>query len=464
MASPSLASSVNPNPTHSGGGFTPSPRLPEHDLTTFFLNSKRSLESKDLIVRAADLVNNTKAALEHAAVLLPACVYLRNALEGQLGVARGLNQVMLQGKNGFVSYVQTTTKDFEEARTGLTNILSNLQNTVLDPAFTPERTEPRTLHDFVDDAGVDKLLAEIHGIIGKAEDSINRYGETLGSFDQDLATLEATVSKLPSTSTKQPSILHPSQNPVPRCLSELDHLTVNLVDSFEKLNHHYEQCVDALRRTEAPSIETSTVGLIHSLSPEEFKVLESDAEAVEDVLEDMAHYINEMESIYVDQVKAHIDALEACQKDTNAAFAQFEEFQANLGSYVVASTEFESTQKEYQSLIHPALDRLASLSDFYAGFARAYDEMVVEVGRRLGIRNKMESIMKRALSEIEELYEHDAQQREEFKKETGEYLPMDIWPGLMDPPMRYKVEAIGGDIPILKKEVLKKALRTVNGL
>lgn len=48
--------------------------------------------------------------------------------------------------------------------------------------------------------------------------------------------------------------------------------------------------------------------------------------------------------------------------------------------------------------------------------------------------------------------------------ESGEYIPVDIWPGLMDPPMRYNIEAIGGDIPILKKEVLSKALRIINGI
>ena len=41
---------------------------------------------------------------------------------------------------------------------------------------------------------------------------------------------------------------------------------------------------------------------------------------------------------------------------------------------------------------------------------------------------------------------------------------MDIWPGLVDPPMRYNVDSVGGDIPVLKKEVLSKALRTVNGI
>lgn len=229
----------------------------------------------------------------------------------------------------------------------------------------------------------------------------------LAAFDQDLASLEETLLGLPNTSPKLPSILHPNQNPIPRTLSALDHLTVTLVDSFEKLNHHYEQCVDALRRTEATPLQSSTADLPQSLSPEEFCVLESDAEAVEEVLEEMTQNINEMENMYVEQIQGHISSLEACHAEATAAVSQFEEFQASLGSYIVATTEFDSSQKEYQILIHPALDRLDSLSEFYAGFAKAYNEMVVEVGRRMGIKNQMEGIMKRALAEIDELYERE---------------------------------------------------------
>lgn len=102
MASPSLTSS---NINVAGGAFTTSPR-PEYDLTTFFLNAKRSLESKELIFRAAELVSNTKAALENAAILLPKCVYLQNALEGQLAAVRSLNGAMTQTKRSFVGVVQ----------------------------------------------------------------------------------------------------------------------------------------------------------------------------------------------------------------------------------------------------------------------------------------------------------------------------------------------------------------------
>jgi autophagy-related protein 17 len=52
--------------------------------------------------------------------------------------------------------------------------------------------------------------------------------------------------------------------------------------------------------------------------------------------------------------------------------------------------------------------------------------------------------------------------REDFKANQGEYLPSDIWPGLMNPPVRYEITAIddeGNAIPELKKDVVEKALQ-----
>ena len=60
-------------------------------------------------------------------------------------------------------------KDYEEARKGLDTILTGLRNTTLDAAFTPEHHELRTLHDFLDENGVQKQLQEIQDIIARAD-------------------------------------------------------------------------------------------------------------------------------------------------------------------------------------------------------------------------------------------------------------------------------------------------------
>lgn len=55
----------------------------------------------------------------------------------------------------------------------------------------------------------------------------------------------------------------------------------------------------------------------------------------------------------------------------------------------------------------------------------------------------------------------DLAEREAFKEEQGDHLPMDIWTGIMDPPVRYTVvkdTGGGSDLPGVSKEAIQKAL------
>jgi autophagy-related protein 17 len=59
----------------------------------------------------------------------------------------------------------------------------------------------------------------------------------------------------------------------------------------------------------------------------------------------------------------------------------------------------------------------------------------------------------------------EVERREEFKAELGEFLPIDIWPGLMNPPIRYEVSAVGeeaNNLPDLKKSVIEKAMARIS--
>ena len=89
----------------------------------------------------------------------------------------------------------------------------------------------------------------------------------------------------------------------------------------------------------------------------------------------------------------------------------------------------------------------------------------------------MDKIIRHALSQVERLYngtfpcvlslrartddvQAEVERREEFKAEQGEYLPSDIWPGLANPPVKYKVTPVGEEahtLPELKKDVVEQA-------
>lgn len=55
----------------------------------------------------------------------------------------------------------------------------------------------------------------------------------------------------------------------------------------------------------------------------------------------------------------------------------------------------------------------------------------------------------------------DLAERESFKGEQGDHLPVDIWAGVMDPPVRYSiVKDVGGgsELPGVNKEAIQRAL------
>lgn len=64
------------------------------DLTTWFLNAKRSLSSVGLCARANSLVDSARVALQEATVISSRCVFLRNALQDQLVFAIQINRMM----------------------------------------------------------------------------------------------------------------------------------------------------------------------------------------------------------------------------------------------------------------------------------------------------------------------------------------------------------------------------------
>jgi autophagy-related protein 17 len=55
----------------------------------------------------------------------------------------------------------------------------------------------------------------------------------------------------------------------------------------------------------------------------------------------------------------------------------------------------------------------------------------------------------------------DLVDRETFKEEQGDHLPVDIWPGVLDPPVRYSIvkdTGGAGELPGISKEVIEEAL------
>lgn len=64
------------------------------DLTAWFLSAKRSLTSVGLCHDANELVDTARAAIQEASIISARCVFLRNSLQDQLGIAGQIESAM----------------------------------------------------------------------------------------------------------------------------------------------------------------------------------------------------------------------------------------------------------------------------------------------------------------------------------------------------------------------------------
>jgi autophagy-related protein 17 len=223
-----------------------------------------------------------------------------------------------------------------------------------------------------------------------------------------------------------------------------------MANLLESLTNHYDRCSDALKSAESG----------HPLDPDLYDILSRDAGEVPDVVRELKERLQEMEQVAGSGITASIRELNVTQHQLLALFHAFEEFSTELAACMVSLREFESRQEELKTTMSERLEELWGLGDFYEGFFGAYDAMVVEVGRRRGVQKRMELVMRDAVEKLGALHEEDLNDREQFRDDWGQWLPVDIWPGIGDPPVRYRVEKDlqgGRELPGLPREVVEKA-------
>lgn len=461
-ASPALMQQPNP-PSNSTGSST------SVDLTTWFLDAKRSLSSIGLCARAKTLVNSARVALQEATVISSRCVFLRNSLKDQLNVAIQINRMMHSTRD-------TSRAEFEKMLTGLDNAdnrlnqtLEVLRNSIVDPAFSmpnPEIEDPtsmtraRTLHDFVDDEGIENLKSRLRHSIDQVQESHDTLSMSLAAFDADLKALDTSLTNLPDPSNQEDGLAEP----IHPYLQSLEEQAEEMAQLLESLTQHFDRCSQALKDSEAVNTHNQENSMADGISLEEkdemYKVLARDAREVDDVVAELKERLDTMEGISA-YVGKRIEKLHELSDKSHSSFSLFEEFQGNLGSYVGTTKEFETQQDGYFRAMEERLDELWQLGDFYEGFMGAYDAMVIEVGRRKGVAARMDAIVKETMKKLQGLYEDDLAERESFKEEQGDHLPMDIWSGIMDLPIRYSVVKDlqgGNELPGISKEAIQRAL------
>ncbi|KAL4803443.1 autophagy-related protein 17 [Aspergillus unguis] len=469
----------------SGGHEAQHETPPLETLISHLIAAKRSLSSINHVWRANEIVTSARSTLEESVVVSARTGFLRSGLNKQLrllySVRSEVEDISLRGRSEFAGAL----KSLDAADARLRKTLGLLRETIVHASFRPEGEEAKSLHDFVDERGVEELHGTLKSSIDRTNaaqvelDSSNHaFDDELQSIKKALGTYRATTklassrtSVSSSSSQSGSSSSLPSLSSMPSTLHSLEMHAQEMANLLESLVRHFDLCVTAVKHTEGggaaaqsitgdmpagvmgsqgPNNEEDMNAPLDPLSESEYRemvnVIINDAAEAEDVVMEIQDRIGEMESA-LESLVAQRDTFLAIYTATKEVFAHLSSLSSTrLPGYIAQAHSFTSVWNDEHDRIRSGLADLSDLSALYDGFLDAYDGLIIEVTRRKHVRSRVEKILRDTRHKLDVLYEEDVNARETFRVEQGDYLPSDIWPGLSREPMRVEFQRISGGL------------------
>lgn len=466
-------------------------QMPQLDtLISHLVAAKRSLSSINHVWRANEIVTSARSALEETVIVSARTGFLRRGLNNQLrllyGVRTEVQEISLRGRSEFSNALKTL--DAADAR--LRKTLNSLRETIIHASFRPEDEEPRSLHDFVDERGVEELhtalkdsIDRINAAQAELDSSNTAFDDELGSIKKalghyraatKLASSRSSASSSSSSSASNTSL--PSLSTIPNLLRSLEVHAQEMANLLESLVRHFDLCVTAVKQTEGGgaaarsitgdipagvnvngrfgsnegSLTTNLNAPLDSVSDEEYRemvtVLLKDAAEAEDVVLEIQDRIGDMESVF-ENILTQRDALLSIYNATTDVFRHLSSLSSiHLAGFISQGHKFTHVWNEENGRINGGLEDLSDLNSLYDGFLDAYDGLILEVARRKHVRQRVEKVLRDTRQKLDQLYEDDVNARETFRVEQGDYLPSDIWPGIGREPMRVQFSRIAGGV------------------
>ncbi|KAL9099201.1 MAG: hypothetical protein Q9163_005266 [Psora crenata] len=454
------------------------------DLLPYLVASKRSLTTIDQVYRANDLCTSTRLALEVSAITTARTSFLQSGVASQLEVLRQVQQKANNTAQLVRTEFEEVVRRLDDAEKRLRDTLDSLSSTIVESKLRPDDEERRYLLDFVDEGGIEALVGNIKLLGENAGKDLEQFIGWIRKFGYGLKKVGGLLDARGSIrgDSRSPNISNEGRSPIPDILRDMEERAKEMAANLESLVSHFDLCVTAIKHTEGGGDaalkiagdlpEGVNIGpdappapISEEQKTEMMRVLEEDAGQVEDVVMEMKGHIADMEEMY-QRVERYMDLLAKDHESMVVAFTLLEEIGQRLPGYITRNQIFLTQWDEMRADIDERLEELDNAKGFYDGFLRAYDNLIIEIGRRKSHEVKIDKVIQDAMSSLEKLYEDDLFEREAFRKEQGEFLPVDIWPGLLNPPTRFSIGPVDGAVeraPDISKSVIHKAIRRVHG-
>lgn len=349
---------------------------------------------------------------------------------------------------------QRLLHDLDTSFAGLKSTLAVLRDTPIEAVLQPSNAPQKHLYDFIDNTTVSALEDSLRACIDRYNDARSSLEECTDAFDTSLENLHSSILNVPKT-----PVTNSTPSPIPTLYHDLENHAREAAQAFQSLVKHYDLCVTALRHTEggAAAVTQATgdaslpSGDDHGPPPEPISeeerqemlsVLGRDAQEVEDVVTEIREHGSEM-SYLLSQIDNHITHL----RNEDSALGSILKMMANIarevkGHIAISRAFHTSWLDDTRPTLLNGIEEWENQRDFYERFDLAYAELLVEISSRRRRHEKAKRKAEEAQKDLDRLHAEDERAREQFTLAQGDFLPLDIWPGLRDPPRRYEVRAV----------------------
>ena len=463
-----------------------SPSTPLDTLLPHLLASKRSLSTIEHVYRANDICTFTRTALEKCAITTARSSFLSSGITSQLNVLHNVHSQTSKTSQVAQAEFDDVVRALDEAEKRLRDTLRGLKETLVETQLRPEGEERRCLLDFVDESGVEGLVASIKSDTKDAGMGFETFVKGNRDFGDELQRIQDIMDQKGRIDDSRSQDMQDAEgSPIPEILADMEEHAKEMAVNLESLVSHFDLCVTAIKHTEGggdaalkiagdlpdgvdvgqDAREAPPEALSDDQLADMMKVLEEDAGQVEEVVMEMKNHIADMEGMHL-RIEAHMDRLSKEHGSVTVAFKLLEAVGQSLPKHITRNQAFHIRWDGERARIVERLEELDNAKGFYDGFLKAYDNLIIEIGRRKSIEDKIATVIKDATSKLEKLYQVDMDERDAFKKDQGEFLPIDIWPGLLNAPTRFNIGPVNSlvdQVPDISKSIIHRAIRRVHG-
>lgn len=458
-------------------------------LVSYLVASKRSLGSIHLVHRATTILSEARASVESTTALLAKATYLRRSLASQLKILRGVQFELESATQAVQQEFQAVIKELDETGARLVASIDLLKQTKIEEAFkssddSEDVAGKETLHDFVDDNGVETIKQAMEVAIDNVQNAHHEMNQSIQTLEEDFQSINEVLNNRVETSASDSELQPPTISTI---LSLLENHAREMAQGLESLVKHFDLCVTAIKHTEGGGeavVQTMNanaedlpeavgMGMDELQAPaqpmneeerlEMLQVLDNDAAEVDEVVMELQDRNAEMEAL-LDRVAQWRERQENLYTDVATALKLMEKISGRLSTYVAETARHANRWNDERAKIEDGIGGMEELCNYYANFLHAYDGLIVEVARRRAVKKQMDRVVAEAQAQLEGIYEQDHKLRMEFKSDLGEYLPSDIWSGVNALPPRYVIsraddEGFVASVPELPRRTIEEALR-----